>query len=189
MLTQLMLMVLAQAEMPTTLQPWEVPSTEVVDDTPQVFLVSSEQKSKCPKLGTVCLSPAGSSTVLGVEPVPSRMGVTVLARGTQVAARGALGAAASNQPWQVEMVARFAAPSGRGPVIVEVFDRNDRESIVANEPKVLWTLTMKPGHDIGVRFLLSPEDEFEPSHTYLVRVAQGHGEAVRVLAQGDVHLE
>jgi hypothetical protein len=187
MVAQLVLMVLA--EVSATTQAWEVPSIGVVDDTPRVFLVSREQKHECPRLGTVCLSPGGSATMLGVETIPFKMPVTVLARGAQIAARGGLGPTSDDQPWQVEMVARFAAPSSSGPVIVEVFDRDDQESIINNEPKVLWTVNMEPQRDLGMRVLLSPEDEFEPSHTYLVRVAQGDGRTVRVLAEGDVHLE
>ena len=39
MFAQVILMTLAQAEMPSMLESWEVPSVAVVNDTPQVFLV------------------------------------------------------------------------------------------------------------------------------------------------------
>jgi hypothetical protein len=188
MLAQVLLMTLAQAEMPSMLESWEVPSFEVVNDTPQVFLVDPE-KSDCSKRGSVCLSPGGSSTVVGVEVSEDRPAVTVLARGAQVAAKGGLGTAAPDQPWQVEMVARFKARSGSGPIIVAVFDRDDPESIANKEAKVLWTVSMSPGRALGMRFLLSPEDGFEVSHTYLVQVVQVQGVRDRVLAEGDVHLE
>jgi hypothetical protein len=115
--------------------------------------------------------------------------VTVLARGTQVAAKGGLGTASADQPWQVEMVARFRALSDRGPIIVAVFDRDDPESIAHKEAKALWNVSMDPGRDLGMSFLLSPEDGFEPSHTYLLRVVQVQGVRDRVLAEGIVHLE
>jgi hypothetical protein len=188
MLVQVVLMTLAQAQMPSMLESWEVPSFEVINDTPQVFLVHPE-KSDCSKRGSVCLSPGGSSTVVGVEVSEDRPAVTVLARGAQVAAKGGLGTAAPDQPWQVEMVARFKARSGSGPIIVAVFDRDDPESIANKEAKVLWTVSMSPGRALGMRFLLSPEDGFEVSHTYLVQVAQVQGVRDRVLAEGDVHLE
>lgn len=188
MFAQVILMTLAQAEMPSMLESWEVPSFEVVNDTPQVFLVDPE-KSDCSKRGSVCLSPGGSSTVVGVEVSEDRPAVTVLARGTQVAAKGGLGTAAPDQPWQVEMVARFKARSGSGPIIVAVFDRDDPESIANKEAKVLWTVSMSPERALGMRFLLSPEDGFEVSHTYLVQVVEVQGARDRVLAEGDVHLE
>jgi hypothetical protein len=188
MFAQVILMTLAQAEMPSMLESWEVPSFEVVNDTPQVFLVDPE-KSDCSKRGSVCLSPGGSSTVVGVEVSEDRPAVTVLARGAQVAAKGGLGTAAPDQPWQVEMVARFKARSESGPIIVAVFDRDDPESIAHKEAKVLWTVSMSPGRALGMRFLLSPEDGFEVSHTYLVQVVQVQGVRDRVLAEGDVHLE
>jgi len=189
MLAQVFLMTLAQAEMPSMLESWEVPSFEVLDETPQVFLVSREQKRECPQRGAVCVAAGGSATLVGVELSENQPAVTVLARGTQVAAKGSLGAAGNNQPWQVEMVARFRERSSNGPIIVAVFDREDPESIAQNEAKVLWNVSMSSGRDLGMRFLLSPDDGFEPSHTYLVRVVQTQGVRDRVLAEGNVHLE
>jgi hypothetical protein len=189
MLAQLILVTLAQAEIPSMLESWEVPGFEVLDETPQVFLVSRAQKLDCPQLGSVCVSPGGSATIVGIEVSEDRPDVTVLARGTQVAAKGSLGTAGPDQPWQVEMVARFRARSERGPIIVGVFDSADRESIERKEPKALWNVSMNPGRDLGMRFLLSPEDGFEPSHTYVLRVVQVQGVRDRVLAEGYVHLE
>jgi len=87
------------------------------------------------------------------------------------------------------MVARFRARSDPGPIIVAVSDRDDPESIARKEAKVLWNVSMNPGRDLGMRFLLSPEDGFEPSHTYLLRVVQVQGPRDRVLAEGTFHLE
>ena len=67
MLAQVVLMMLAQAEGPSMLESWEVPSFEVLDDSPQVFLVSREQKRECRQPGSVCVAPGGSTTVVGVE--------------------------------------------------------------------------------------------------------------------------
>ena len=189
MLSQLILMALFQAGVPSAVEPWEVPGVEVVNDRPEVFLVSREKKRECPGLGSVCMSAGGSATFVGAEVSEYGSAVTVLARGTQVAARGGVGIAGSEQPWQVEMVARFRVRSEQGPIIVAVFDRDDQESILANEAKVFWTVDMQPRRDLGMRFLLSPEDGFEPSHAYMVRVVQESGEKVRALAEGDVHLE
>ena len=80
MLAQVVLMTLAQAEVPSALEDWEVPGFEVLNDAPQVFLVSRSQKRDCPKLGSVCVSPGGSATVVGVEVSDERPAVTVLAR-------------------------------------------------------------------------------------------------------------
>jgi hypothetical protein len=188
MLAQFIMMTLAQADVPSMLESWDIPSFEVVDETPKVFLVSRDQKRDCPQLGAVCVA-GGSATIVGVEFSQDQPPVTVLARGTQVAAKAGLGTAGSDQAWQVEMVARFKARSNSGPIIVAVFDRNDPESIARKEAKAFWNVTMNPGHDLGMRFLLSPDDGFEPSHTYLVRVVQTQGVRDRVLAEGNVHLE
>lgn len=189
MLAQLVLMIVAQAEMPSLFESWEVPSFELVDDTPQVFLVSHEQKIDCPKLGSVCVSPGGSSTVLGFELAEEGPGVSVLARGAQMAAKGGLASVAVDQPWQVEMVARFKARSERGPIVVGIFDSEDPASIESKEPMALWNVKIGPSRDLGMRFSLSPAEGFEPSHTYLLRVVEAPGERDRVLAEGTVHLE
>ena len=188
MLVQVILMTLAQAQMPSMLESWEVPSVEVVNDTPQVFLVDPA-KSDCSKRGSVCLSPGGSSTVLGFELAEEGPGVSVLARGAQMAAKGGLASVAVDQPWQVEMVARFKARSERGPIVVGIFDSEDPASIESKEPMALWNVKIGPSRDLGMRFSLSPAEGFEPSHTYLLRVVEAPGERDRVLAEGTVHLE
>jgi hypothetical protein len=189
MFTQIALLLLAQSQMTPMLQSWEVPSIEVVDDTPQVFLVSRAQKRECPEVGTVCASPGGSHTVLGIELADGRGPVTVLARGTQLAAREGLGQAETELAWQAELVARFQSRSQAGPVLVAFFDRDDQESIIENTPMIVWTVTMEPGRDLGIRLRLSPQDGFVPSRTYVVRVVQIVDGDVRSLAEGDVHLE
>jgi hypothetical protein len=189
MLAEVFLMTLAQAEVPSMLESWEVPSFEVVDEAPQVFLVSPEQKRDCPQRGSVCVASGGSATIVGVETAKDQPAVTVLARGAQLASKGGFNSAGPKQPWQVEMVARFGARSNSGPIIVGVFDRDDPESVARKEAKVFWNVSMNPGRDLGMRFLLSPDDGFEPSHTYVVRVVQTQGLRDRVLAEGNVHLE
>jgi hypothetical protein len=189
MFAKIALLVLSQTEMTPMLQSWEVPSIEVVDDTPQVFAVSREQKRECPELGTVCMGPGGSDTVLGVEVADGRGPVTVLARGTQLAAREGVGQAAEEQAWHVALVARFSGRSQKAPVMVAFFDKDDQESIIENTPMIVWTVTMEPGRDLGMQLLLSPQDGFVPSRTYWVRVVQVVEDRVRSLAEGDVHLE
>ena len=189
MFAKIALLILAQSEMTPMLQSWEVPSFELVDDTPQVFLVSREQKRECPERGTVCMGPGGSDTVLGIELADGRGPVTVLARGTQVATSEGLARAKAEQAWQAELVARFERRSQKAPVMVAFFDRDDQESIIENTPMIVWTVTMEPGRDLGMRLLLTPQDGFVASRSYTVRVVQVVDGRVLSLAEGDVHLE
>jgi hypothetical protein len=168
---------------------WEMPETYGLDNTPTVFLVSSVNRRNCSTAGTVCVVPGGSNTMIGIEMTPSGPPLTVLARGTQVAAKEKLDTPSLDQPWQVEMVARFKALSERIPIIVAIFDRADPDSLAQKEAKVVWTVDMNPGRELGMRFLITPEDGFEPSHTYLVRVVQTNSNSERILAEGDFHLE
>ena len=50
-------------------------------------------------------------------------------------------------------------------------------------------VNMEPGHDLGMRFVLLPDQGYKPSHTYLIRVVQTGGKAERILAQGELRLE
>ena len=189
MLTQIILIALLRAQTCLPDHPWEVPGIEADDNTPEVFLVSGNQRRKCSRPGLVCLSPGGSATSEGVEVRKDARPITVLARGAQVAAVGALQKMPPNQPWQVEMVADFKGRSGHGPIIVAVIDGENPEAVENHQALVVWDVDMKPGNTLGMRFLLSPEQEFRPSHSYLLRVVQGQGKAERILAEGEFHLE
>jgi hypothetical protein len=113
----------------------------------------------------------------------------VLARGAQVAAVGALQKLAPNQPWQVEMVADFKGRSADAPIIVAVMDGESPEAMENHQALVVWDVSMKPGKNLGMRFLLSPEQGFQPSHSYVLRVVQGQGKSEKILAEGEFHLE
>lgn len=134
------------------------------------------------------MGPGGSDTVLGIELADGRGPVSVLARGTQLAAREGV-QASEGQAWHAELVARFSGRSQKAPVLIAFFDKDDQESIIENTPMIVWTVSMEPGRDLGLRLLLSPQDGFVPSRTYLVRVVQVADGRVRSLAEGDVHLE
>ena len=189
MLTQIVLFSLLRAQSGLQDFSWEIPSIEVDDNTPEVFLVSGKQRRECSRPGLVCLSPGGSATSEGVEVREDAPPITVLARGAQVAAVGALQKLAPNQPWQVEMVANFKGRSGNGPIIVAVLDSENPEAEQNHEALVAWDVNMDAGKSLGMRFLLSPEQGFRPSHSYLLRVVQGQGKTEKILAEGEFHLE
>ncbi len=151
--------------------------------------MSAKQRRECSRPGSVCLAPGGSSTSEGVEVREEARPITVLARGAQVAAVGALQRPSPNQPWQVEMVADFKARSVDGPIVVAVMDGESPESMENHQALVVWDVDMKPGKNLGMRFLLSPEQGFQPSHDYLLRVVQGHGKSEKILAEGELRLE
>jgi hypothetical protein len=189
MLTQIVLISLLRAQSGIQDHGWEVPGIAADDNTPEVFLVSAKQRRECARPGSVCLSPGGSATSEGVEVREDAPPITVLARGAQVAAVGALHKPDPDQPWQVEMVADFAARSADKPIIVAVMDGESLEALENHEALVLWDVNVQPGNSLGMRFSLSPEQGFQPSHTYLVRVVQGQDKSEKILAEGEFHLE
>ena len=189
MLTEIILFTLLRAQSGVVNQPWEVPGIEVDDHAPQVFVPSPKQRHVCSRPGAVCLAPGGSGTSEGVEVRPGAAPITVLARGAQVAAVGALHSADAHQPWQVEMVADFARPSTEGRITVAIMDGEDPEAMADHFALSIWDVDMSPGRHLGLRFELSPEQGFQPSHSYLLRVVQRQGKSEKILAEGEFHLE
>jgi len=74
-------------------------------------------------------------------------------------------------------------------MVVAVLDGERPEVVASHQALVAWDVTMQPGKNLGIRFLLSPEQGFQPSHTYLLRVVQGQGNSEKILAEGEFHLE
>jgi hypothetical protein len=189
MLTKIFLIALLRSQSGVQEHVSDVAGIEVEDNVPRVFLASATQRQACAHPGSVCLSPGGSATLEGTELREGAPSIEVLARGTQVATVGTLHKPAQSQPWQVEMVADFKSRSTDEPMVVAVMDGENPDAIANHEALVVWDVEMKPGKYLGMRFLLSPEQGFKPSHNYLLRVVQGQGKSEKILAEGQVHLE
>ena len=189
MLTQLILFALLRAESGLPEQSVEIPAIDIEANAPKVFTVSATDRKACPRAGVACLSPGAAGTSEGAELRVGRPPITVLARGAQVAAVGAARVVDVNQPWDVQMVATFARPSKDAPILVAVLDGEDPVALMHHYALAIWDVDMRPGKTLGLRFSLSPEQGFQPSHDYRVRVVQGEGQTQRILAEGDFHLE
>jgi hypothetical protein len=189
MLTQFVLFMLLGAPSGGPGHPWALPDPNVDETVPRVFTPSQQQHRECPETGHACFSPGGSATSEGIELRAGAPPITVLARGAQLAAVGALHAPAADQPWQVEMVANFARRSTSDPLIVAIMDAEDHEAVAQHLAVTVLDVSMPPGKRLGLRFLLSPEQGFQPSHSYLVRVVQPQGKEQKILAEGEFHLE
>jgi hypothetical protein len=189
MLTQIVLIVLLRSQSGLQEPAGDNPGIEVDCNAPDVFLVSAKQTRECSHPGSVCFSPGGSGTSEGVELREEATPITVMARGSQLATVGALQKQLPNQPWQIEMVADFKNRSKDSPITVAILDGESAESEASHEALVVWDVTMQPGKTLGMRFVLSPEEGFQPSHSYMLRVVQGEGKSEKILAQGEFHLE
>jgi hypothetical protein len=106
-----------------------------------------------------------------------------------VAAIGTLHSSLPNQPWQIQMVADFKTRSADSPIIVAIIDGESPEAVADHQALVVWDVNMQPGKSLGMRLLLSPEQGFQPSHSYLLQVVQGQGKPEKILAEGEFHLE
>lgn len=189
MLIQIVLIALLRSQSGLQEMASDIPGVEDDNNSPEVFLVSAKQGRECSHPGSVCLSPGGSGTSEGVELRDEAPPITVMARGSQVAAVGAIHKLLPNQPWHIEMVADFKGRSTDSPIIVAIIDGENPEAVANHDALVVWDVDMKPGKNLGMRFLLLPEQGFQPSHSYLLRVVQGQGKSEKVLAQGEFHLE
>jgi hypothetical protein len=190
MLTPIFLFALLRAESGLQEQPWDFQNDPSDEPAPEVFRATAKQAQDCSHPGSICFSPGGSATSQGYEMREGVAPITVLARGAQVAAVGAMQKVAPSQSWQVQMVASFARrSSGTVPLLIAVMDGEDPEALERHEAVVIWDVTMKAGSTLGMRFLLSPEQGLRPSHDYRLRVVQADRKAERILAEGAFRLE
>ena len=169
--------------------PRELASVEDLSVQPEVFLVSTQHKKDCARVGTVCLFGNGGGTIAGVDVDPTVGIVTTLAGGTQVAALGHTDRIPESDAWNVEMVARFKTKPSSEPIIVAVLDYLDPEGMARKEATAVWQIGGSPIKDIGLRLVLAAEDGFKAHHTYLVRMVQGIGASEKILAEGNFLLE
>ncbi len=167
----------------------ELASVEDLNIQPEVFLVSSQHRKDCPRVGSVCLFANGGSTVAGIDVNPMVGIVTTLARGTQVATLAGTDTMSEADAWRVEMIARFRARTTADPIIVAVMDYADPEGMAKKEATAVWKVDGSSVKDLGMRLVFSAEDGFQPRHTYLVRVVQGIGSDEKTLAEGNFLLE
>jgi hypothetical protein len=167
----------------------QLPAVEDLSTRPEVFLVTEQRARECPRAGKVCLYGDGGGTVTGVGVNPTVGIVTVLARGTQIATAGAAAAVPEADAWHAEMVARLRVRTDDQPIIVAFMDYEDPDGMARKEATAVWRVDSPPVKSLGMRFVFSPENGFEPRHTYLVRVVQGEGAREKVLAEGRFLLE
>jgi hypothetical protein len=168
---------------------WDVSAFHHDESAPQVFAPSAEQARECPRKASVCFSSGGNGTAEGTVLRAGAEPMTVLARGAQMMAVGSPEVVASNQPWRVEMVANLQARATAAPIEVDVQDADDPASTANLFARVVWDVDTRPSSHLGMRFALSPDQGFDPSHSYRVRVLQHQGKAEKLLAEGEFHLE
>lgn len=189
MLTHLILMSLLGAQSGGQGHPWDLTDFHSDPGVPQVFGPSQKQQQECRRSGSVCFAPGGSATSEGVELRVGAPPITVLTRGAQVAAVGAVHGTSPDQPWQVEMVANLARQSTNAPIVVALLDGEDAEAVAHHLAILVWDVHTTPTRHLGLRFLLSPDEGVRSSHSYLLRVVQKQGKSERLLAAGEFHLE
>ena len=168
---------------------WDVSAFHHDVSAPEVFTPSAKQARECPRKTSVCFSSGGSETSVGTELRAGAGPLTVLERGAQLTAVGSTDVVASNQPWQVEMVANFRSRAAAAPIEVDVQDADDPASRANLFARIVWDVDTRPSRQLGMRFALSPDQGFDPSHSYRVRVLQHQGKTEKLLAQGEFHLE
>lgn len=189
MLTQIVLVSLLGLQNSAPGLAWDVSDFHHDASAPEVFSPSAKQEQECLRKTSVCFSPGGRATLEGTEIRAGARPLTVLARGAQVAAVGAPNVIASDQPWQVEMVANLESRSAAAPIEVDVQDADDPPATANLFARVVWDVDMRPSDHLGMRFALSPDQGFVPSHSYRVRVVQHQGKADKLLAEGEFRLE
>jgi hypothetical protein len=188
MLTQMLLVSLLGMQGGGPGLAWDVSAFHHDASAPQVFSPTAKQEQEC-RRASVCFSAGGSATTAGTELRAGAAPLTVLERGAQLTAVREPSLVTSDQPWQVEMVANLKSRSATTPLEVDVQDADTPPSMEDLFARVVWDVDMSPAHHLGMRFALSPDQGFDPSHTYRVRVLQHQGQGTKLLAEGELRLE
>jgi hypothetical protein len=97
-------------------------------------------------------------------------------------------AAASAEPWSVDVVAHLKRPAFAGNTLFLFFDADDPQAMSAHQYTALFQARVAAGRSLAARFTLDPSDGFRPGHTYRVRIVQLIGGREVLLAEGDVGL-
>jgi len=93
-----------------------------------------------------------------------------------------------NGHWVGNLVAFFRKPSVKGPVIIWIYDKADKQSIKDGEPIQALSVDTSP-KDLFLHELdLDPDQGYNKDRTYLIRVGQLIGKKERVYAVGEVKL-
>jgi hypothetical protein len=189
MLTQLVLVSLLAMQNGAPGLAWDVSYFHHGASAPVVFSPSPKQDRECPQEASVCFSTGGKATSEGTELRVGAPPLTVLERGPQITPVEAPTVVAANQPWQVEMVANLKSRSADGPLEVDVQDADTPPSMKNLFARVVWNVDTRPAKHLGMRFALSPDQGFDPSHSYRVRILQHQGRGTKLLAEGKLRLE
>jgi hypothetical protein len=93
-----------------------------------------------------------------------------------------------NGQWVVTLFAFFKKESYKGPVTIWLYDKNDKESLKANEPVQAISVDAKPTTLFINNLVIDPDKGFNKNRTYFVRVGQIIGKRQKIYARGEVTL-
>jgi hypothetical protein len=175
---------------PDTIEPAFTPLLGADEPAPPQMLKPALALTKvCRVPGTVCAFAGGAETYGDERETAPMTYVPVLKRSVHLASLGALTAPPRDQPWQVEVVARFKAPSAEAPIHVVLLDKADPDAIANKEAVIIWDVDTSPTNLVAMRFDLRPKDGFLPGHGYLLRFVQTSDLGDVTLAEGEVNLD
>jgi hypothetical protein len=174
---------------PLAIEPPFCPSPAVGEpDPPQLLKPAPALTKACLVPGTVCVFAGGLDTYGDEREVSPGTSLVVLKRSYHVASMGAA-APPANQPWQVEIVARFKAASAAAPINVVLLDKDNPDAITNKEAILIWDVYTPSTKLLAMRFELRPEDGFASGHRYLLRLVQTSKSRETILAEGEVNLD
>lgn len=184
----LILSALTKYEPATIEAPFSPPPLLGEPDQPKVLKPAPALVKVCRTPGSVCVFSGGPDTYGDAEDISPQLSLPVLRRSYRVASMAAA-APPENRPWQIEILARFKAPSIVAPMNLVVLDKADPDAIANKEAVMILDVYSEPTKLLAMRFDLRPEDGFLPGHRYLLRVVQMVAGQETVLAEGSVNLD
>ena len=94
-----------------------------------------------------------------------------------------------NEDWQIALSGHLRRSSWAGNALFVFFDIHDANAIEEHRYTALYQMGVPRTTQLAAALTLSPDDGFEPGHTYRLRIAQLINGKEVVLAETDLTLE
>jgi hypothetical protein len=119
------------------------------------------------------------------DQIPSETGDALMQWLGSHPATQAIAQKAKDGPWAIQFVAVFKKPAAKGPMTVQIVEKNDPKNVVDQ---------YSPNNDASAlvfqsSFDLDPDRGFNKGHTYLIKVGQLIKKSFVVYATGEVTLK
>jgi hypothetical protein len=145
------------------------PGLDPTTDAQPLRIVDGARAEKCK---AICLQPGARTTVAVATTDKPTEKSPRFERAAQVAAASGAPAHPAAQAWTLDLAARLKRAALAGNTLFVFYDLADPQSVKNHENTALFQAPVKAGRQLAAHLSLSPEDGFQPGHTYRLRIVQ-----------------